>query len=217
MKNTFAGADEIIQPLFESSQRHMDSCEGLVLPFDTYCIMAVLRGIDCVNAYGALVEIDNFVGCSIISRAQLDSLARLHGVAREPDPHALAQRLIEGKQLRDIKSSKGRRLTDGHLMEQLSELNPWVSPVYRMLNESAHLSSLHYKSLLAQALHKPDGVMTVRYVGDSSYVQAKDKEGLNRIFATITKGLGTFLDSWRSRRTEHPATVVWKAKAAGAA
>lgn len=215
MNTFFPGAEAIIEPLVVSSQKYMDGCEGNLFPFDTYCIMATLRGIDCVIAYASLVEIDNYLGCSIIARAQLDSLARLHAVSREPDPHALAQKVIGGKQLRDIKGSNGCRLSDGHLIGQLSKLNPWVSSAYRMFNEAVHLSPLHFKSLSAQAIQKPGGVITVRHLGDSGYVPKKDKDGLNRIFVTITKGLGTFLDSWRTHRQVHLATLAWKAKLPG--
>src|SRR5690606_2797937 len=107
MKNVFAGPKQLQASLLESSQRLMTSCDGLMLPFDSYCMSAALRGMDSVRAYAALAEIDNFLGCCILIRSQLDSLARLNGVLVQPAPHTLAQRLADGEKLRRIKGKDG--------------------------------------------------------------------------------------------------------------
>ena len=213
MKVSYAGTEELTRVLVDATRKHLESCSEFVLPFDTYCLMASSRGIDCINAYSALVDIDNFVGCAVIARAQLDSVARLHTVHMETDPHSLAQRLIEGKQLRDIKGAAGMRLTDGFIVSKLAELNPWVAPAYKQLNAAAHLSTLHYKSVLAQAIHKDGGVMTARHLGDSSYVLSKDKLSLNRVFESTTRGIAFIMEKWQTIRPGHPSTEDWLAKA----
>ena len=213
MKNFFGGPEPLHKELLESSQLLMANCVGCLLPFDTYCMSAALRGMDTVQAYAALAEIDNFLGCSILTRSQLDSLIRLNGVMKQPDPHALSQRLISGEKLRKIKGSDGNRLTDGHLVEILAENNQWISKAYDLLNESVHLSSLHFKSMMAQGLHTADGVVTIQYLGTSSYVQAKDKKGLNSMFVKITHGVASVLSYWAARRGSNPSTKEWFAKA----
>lgn len=185
-----------------------------MLPFDTYCAMAALRACECVRAYAALVGNDVFTGCQIITRSQLDSLARLNGVMRESDPHALAQGVIEGGSLRKTKGSAGERLTDGYLVKLLAAKNPWVKVAYDQLNESVHLSSLHHKLLLAQGLHKRNGEMVIQYFKNSSYVQQKEKDGLDRIFVSITEAIPTLLDFWCNRRPKIEATKQWLHKAA---
>lgn len=112
----------------QSLQQLLYSCSGSLFPFDTYCMMAALSGFDSIHAYAALVAIDNFNGCSIITRSQLDSLARLNGVVEVPDPHALAQRPIAGEKLRRISGKHGRPLTDAYLIEALAKKNSWIKP-----------------------------------------------------------------------------------------
>jgi hypothetical protein len=169
-----------------------------------------------VRAYSALLNNDCFTGCSIIARSQLDSIARLNGVMHEPDPHALAQRVIEGKELRKEKGSAGEKLTDRFLVDLLASKNPWVQKAYDLLNESVHLSSLHYKTFLAQGLHTRDGEMVIQYFKDSSYVRQKDKVGLDAIFVKLTQAVPTVLDYWRGRRSQHTATQEWLRRAAAA-
>ncbi|MCD9029187.1 hypothetical protein LDO26_13360 [Luteimonas sp. BDR2-5] len=216
MKNAFHGPEELNTALLESSQRLMESCDGCLLPFDTYCMSAALRSMDTVRAYAALAEIDNFNGCCILTRSQLDSLVRLNRVLLQPTPHTLAQQLTDGEKLRRIKGSEGKKLTDGYLVELLARNNPWISPAYELLNESVHLSPLHYKSMMAQGLHQQDGVVRIQYMGDSSHVKTKDKVGLNTMFLKTTKGTASLLRYWASRRTNNADTQAWRAKAEAA-
>ena len=208
--------DELLASLTGALQRMVDSCTDCMLPFDTYCAMATLRACECVRAYAALVDSDVFTGCSIITRSQLDSLARLNGVMLEPDPHELAQNLIEGEPLRKKKGRTGEKLTDGYLVKVLAQQNPWVQQAYDRLNESVHLSSFHYKIFLAQGLHTRGGGMEIQYFKNSSYVQQKDKDGLDRMFVKLTEAVPNLLDFWRNRRPQLAATQKWLGKAAAA-
>jgi hypothetical protein len=216
MGHTRVNQDELLASLTGALQRLVDSCTDCMLPFDTYCAMATLRACEGVRAYAALVDSDCFTGCSIIARSQLDSLARLNGVMGEPDPHALAQNVIEGEPLRRKKGSAGEKLTDGYLVKLLAQQNPWVQAAYDLLNESVHLSSLHYKTLLAQGLHTRDGEMVIQYFKNSSYVQQKDKDGLDRMFVKLTEAVPALLNFWRDRRPQVTATQQWLRKAADA-
>ncbi len=96
MKNVFVGPEELNAKLLQASQQVMANCSGCLLPFDTYCMSATLRAIDSVHAYGALAQIDNFLGCCIITRSQLDSLFRLNGVLKQPDPRRPSHRRKRG-------------------------------------------------------------------------------------------------------------------------
>jgi len=219
MKNVFAGPEELQSKLHRASQELSASCGGCLLPFDSYCMSASLRGMDTVTAYSALAEIDNFFGCCIIARSQLDSLVRLNGVLHQPTPHTLSQRLVAGEKLRSIKGADGQKLMDSALVAMLAKGNPWVQQAYDVLNEFVHLSPMHYKSLMAQGKHQPDGVVTIQYLGNSSYVHGKDKSAVNVWFVKTTEGLCTLLRYWAERRGRSSDTQEWlaKARAAGAA
>ena len=142
--------DNRVQRIHDTEGEHLDLLQqivsadfGNVFGVDLVAIAAIHRSLALIDGFVVLVQRNNPLCALALLRLQLDSVMRLFACTLVADPHSLASDLLQDRPLATIKSAGGHKLTDRFLHERLSEIYPWVTPVYENTSGFIHLSQRH--------------------------------------------------------------------------
>jgi hypothetical protein len=92
--------------------------------------------------------------CGIpLLRLQLDNIMRFYSLWLVSDPQRVLEALLKDTPFKKLKSQDGKPLTDAYLHKQLSQLQPWVSEVYKRTSGFVHLST---PGILSGVMHVGD-------------------------------------------------------------
>jgi hypothetical protein len=119
-------------------------------PADLVAFGLLNRNLGLLEAMPALFEKKNIHSLAPLLRVQLDGLLRLHAFRIVDSIDDLAQRLIQGEQLRQYLDRDGERLKDRYLVASLKRELPWVEDMYTTLSGWVHFSETHVFSALAK-------------------------------------------------------------------
>lgn len=111
---------------------------------DFIVLGAVKRSLSLAAGLLVLIEAKNIVCARAVLRMQLDTLTRLSAYLYVDDPEQMAKEVLGGKALKKFKSTDGNPLTDGYLVDRLSERFPWVRKVYDFTSGYIHFSERQF-------------------------------------------------------------------------
>lgn len=114
---------------------------------DLLIMGAVQRSLHLIPAFIYCVESKNFFAVAPLLRMQVDNALRVSAAWLVKNPHGFAQEVMSGIPVRKFKDTKGKKLTDAYLVEQLSKEYPWVASVYDRCSDYVHLSDAHVWSI----------------------------------------------------------------------
>ena len=168
---------------------------GAVYPLDFLSSAVLHRSMSLVNGFCTMIEAKNFICAAPLLRLQIDNLLRFFAAFIVSDPAEFAMEVFRGKQIRNMLDASGKRMTDRHLVNLLSEQYDWIDRVYEHTAGYIHLSSKHIFNTL-QADEKTDGKVSIcvgptdEYIPDSIRLEAVEA------MAEITRALMRYLDGW---------------------
>jgi hypothetical protein len=111
---------------------------------DFIVLGAVKRSLSLASGLLVLIEAKNMVCARAVLRMQLDTIARLCAYLYVDDPEQMAKAIFGGERLNKFKSTDGKPLRDGYLVDRLSERFPWVRKVYAFTSGYAHFSERQF-------------------------------------------------------------------------
>ena len=111
---------------------------------DFIVIGAVKRSLSLASGLLALIEAKNMVCARAVLRMQLDTITRLYAYLYAEDPEQMAKAILGGAPLNKFKSTDGKLLRDGYLVDRLSERFPWVRKVYDYTSGYIHFSEKQF-------------------------------------------------------------------------
>ena len=139
---------------------------GNVFAFDLFTMAAINRSLAQINGFVLLIEHRNFPCAAAILRLQLDNLMRVYAGTLVEDPHDFADKVLAGKHVRNLTDRNGKKMTDTHLLKEISCLDSRLEKVYETTSGVIHFSSTHVP--LATTLTgetKNDGHFQIRLDG----------------------------------------------------
>jgi hypothetical protein len=158
--------------------------------------MVLKRSLSLVFGYTSLIRSSNFVSAVPLIRMQIDNLLRFRAAFLAPDISEFVASVIEGKEIRDLADTKGRKMTDRYLQSQFATEYPWLEELYRSTSGYIHLSDAHFANAIRA---KPGGEQ--RQI--EAYIGPDDKMISPEIYAEATENmiratyeLLTFMESW---------------------
>jgi len=105
---------------------------------------AVKRSLSLAAGLLALIEAKNIVCARAVLRMHLDTITRLSAYSYVSNPEKMAREILSGKALKKFKSTDGKPLNDGYLVDRLSEQFPWVRKVYDFTSGYVHFSERQF-------------------------------------------------------------------------
>ena len=129
---------------------------------DFVMIGAVKRSLSLASGLLGVLQSQNMVCSRALLRMQLDTVSRILAYTYVGDPESMAKAIIGGKQLRTFKSLDGKPLTDGYLVERLSQKHQWVQKVYDFTSGYVHFSERQFFDSVHSMSNDVDRIMTVQ-------------------------------------------------------
>lgn len=111
---------------------------------DFIMVGAVKRSMSLAAGLKAMVESRNMVCARALLRLQIDTLSRLRGYTYVQDPEGVARAVIGGDEIYKHKSTDGKPLRDGYLIERLAIELPWVTETYKQTSGYVHFSEKQF-------------------------------------------------------------------------
>lgn len=82
------------------------------------------RSADYVSAFKLLIKGDNYMSSGVILRCHLDSLLKIYAFTLIDDKGEFLNKMLNGKQISDIKLKNGQKLSERFLNRELSKEHP---------------------------------------------------------------------------------------------
>lgn len=116
---------------------------------DFLAVAVLNRSLALTRGFCDLIESQNFLAAVPLIRLQLDSCLRFSAALSTPNPNEVADKVLSGVSIRNLRDRDGDKMNDANLKRKLTEKYPWVSKVYENTSGFVHLSEKH----IFNALH----------------------------------------------------------------
>jgi len=116
---------------------------GNIFRIDLFSIGAMKRTSSNINGFLSLIEAKNMQSSRSLLRIQLDTFIRFHALTIVKDHNKFIDDVLDGRHIRNIKDKDGNKMTDGYLVDLLSNEYPWLKDVYKNLSGYIHFSGKH--------------------------------------------------------------------------
>ena len=168
---------------------------------DFLLIGVAKRTLSLSEGFRMLIAGRNFTSAAGLVRMQLDTALRVFAGSLVPDSENYAEAVFMGRPVNKMRDKDGNRLTDSHLAKKLSEIYPWVLPVYKELCDVVHFTSRH---IFAGAAKADDDTRTV-YFQISAKDPPRPEEDYFEVveaFYELMRVTATLATSWQIAKQE---------------
>lgn len=198
----------------ELGARILTACGGNCYPLDMLFLAALNRTYAQLSGFVALLKARNFICAAPLVRLQLDTALRLFAGTLVDDPHDFTMQVLQGTQVRQIRSRDGEKMVDAYLVKKLAELYPWVSDVYSHTSGYIHLSEKHFFSSVGSL--GADNVVTFKISAEDSNVTVTDYEEAIGAFSSAVDIVRQLAVDWVVAKENPQAVAKLRAERAAA-
>lgn len=179
---------------------------GGLYPLDLLAVAAMNRSLCLISGFRKLIASKNFISAAPLLRLQIDNCLRFFAAELAPSTDDFSLAVLRGEEVRRIKSRDGKKMTDAHLVEKLSENYPWIPSVYRATSGYVHLSDRHMFAAMRTVDKESRQIGMVvmredRFVPDELYLECVEA------FEAATMALLDLLESWHEAKAESAGRV----------
>jgi hypothetical protein len=180
------------------------ACGGQLYPCDTLAFALLGRSITLCKSFRLLMGNGGYVVAVAVLRMQLDNLLRLYGVIDSRIPHVVANEIIQGKPLKDIKGRNGKLMSDKNLRNLIVSKDPskrqWIDDAYELASGYVHLSNHHVYHFLGQSPVGEDGKRMFAIDDNDEHIPQSHKDRLFKAFSVITNTVVQLVRTWADLR-----------------
>jgi hypothetical protein len=201
---------ERMKSVEELEERHrtvgaalFEKCGRNLFPCDQLAMVVLDRSLNTVAGFVLLLKNHGYICGVALLRMQLDNILRFHGVVKSGDAHGAASSVSSGTQLRKLKDSRGRKMTDAILVDHLQERNPGVADIYNKCSGYIHLSDEHFLHFLARCGRDNEGRRLIAIGNNDDHLSLEHRYSLIDAFAVVTRGVLEAVSQWTLVRDQH--------------
>lgn len=193
--------NEAVKILSESIELHLklgkkmpEAYQGAIYHMDLLAAAVLNRSLYLIEGFSMLVLDRNYISAAPLLRLQLDNALRFHAAWLVDEPYQFVIDVMAGKEIRNIKDSHGKKMTDAYLVSKLSEEYDWIDKVYKKMSGYVHLSELH----ISNAVRHADNNRTIIVGIGRGRIPFPDDKFLDLIgaFMETTKVVLKYVNSW---------------------
>ena len=107
---------------------------------DLFFCASVDRCIRLIDGFIPMLQARNLTCAGVLLRMQMDNCMRTYAAFIAEDRNAAVQCIIDGNPIKNLKDSSGKKMTDGHLKDEVAKIDPIFSTVYDNASGYVHLS-----------------------------------------------------------------------------
>ena len=193
------------------SSRMVQADGGALFPMDMLSIAVIHRAMCLISGFCELIEKENFICAAPLVRLMLDNLLRFYAAWLVDKPHEFALKILDGKEVRQIKGRNGNKLTDNYLAKQLSKEYKWILDTYRGTSGYIHLSSKHYFNTIKN-FNANDGTLTFTISDRDTCVQEEFYTEAVNAMQEISIAVMQYLHSWSRTKEIFAISTKYKKK-----
>jgi hypothetical protein len=123
------------------------------------------RTLALSSGFRSMVEQRNSLCALPIVRMQLDTALRLYAGFFVTDHQEFCEKVVQGKQINQLKSDDGSLMSDGYLRDRVAKRNSWMIDVYKSTSGYIHFSIRH----IQEAIRKGDGSEAQMIIGPNDF------------------------------------------------
>jgi hypothetical protein len=203
MQNELNELEQLSEAHADVGRSLLEACNASLFPADVVALSVLDRSMSLIRGFVLLVKNGGYIPAAGILRMQLDNVLRFDGVSSSPDPHDVANKMLNGVPLRKIADDAGKKMTDARLKERISEANPWIEHVYKLSSGYIHLSEQHVMHLLQRSARNAQGSRDIAIGDEDTYLRDDQRLDLINTFAVVTRGVLKLVRSWTEHRRAH--------------
>ena len=182
--------------MLDRSVRMLQAYGGALYGFDLLASAALNRSLALSSGFRTMIRERNLICAGPLVRLQLDTALRFFAGFTVSDPHDFALKVLEGDRIDRMRDQHGTRMTDRHLVTQLTKEYPWVESVYEGGSGYVHLSATHIFSTFDRNYYEQAAKHRIK-IGSRDQ-QFPDDVYLKTIetFGECTKMLMRYIEGW---------------------
>lgn len=120
-----------------------------ILEEDLFFCAAVDRCIRLIDGFIPMLQNRNLTCAGVLLRMQMDNCMRTYAAFIAEDKNEVVRCIIDGAPIKNLKDKNGKKMTDGHLKDELTKMDPLFTRVYDNACGYVHLSEKAYYQVLA--------------------------------------------------------------------
>jgi len=168
---------------------------------DVYMYGALKRALFIADGFQQMVERRNLICAGALLRLQLDTVLRVGALFLVKSPEDFARKVVEGRQVNNLKDAAGRTMTDRYLLDHAGTKHPWLSAIYDASSGFVHLSYKHLYSDQSPIAEEREDIVEVDLLSLDSASDGVLRQAANS-FARVSDLLEGYAKRWtRSGRT----------------
>lgn len=141
-----------IEILTSLSVNALELCKGVIgrnlTKDDFYFSAAANRCINLINGFVVMLQKRNLTCAGVLLRMQMDNCMRTYAAFIAEDRSAVIDCIINGSRVKDYKDTKGNKMSDGYLKNELSKQDPVFAQVYDQASGYVHFSDKAFYQML---------------------------------------------------------------------
>lgn len=192
----------------EAGKRLYALCGEKIFPCHALYLSVLSRSLELFEGFVLLAEGGKYGCCAALLRMQLDNVLRFWGVLRSKDQHATAQKIYEGKPLRNLKDRLGQKMTDGYLIRELSMKNPGINAVYKKACGFVHLSDEHVLHTIGRSTPGTGDLREFYISSEYPHVDEQSWSAMINDFKKITLAVFGLISEWEKLSREYDTTAL---------
>lgn len=181
------------------------NANGATYVFDLFAHAVLNRSLSIISGFIAAIESENFLCAAPLVRMHLDNLLRYYASQLVDNSSDFAMKVLEGESIRSMKDINGKKMTDSHLVKEVSKKLPWVERVYEETCGYVHLSDKHIFNAVAAI--KGKRTIRVHISGKDENVPDELRTEAVQIMIEVTKQLINLVYGWINYKKSTPVDL----------
>lgn len=107
---------------------------------DLFFCASVDRCIRLIDGFIPMLQARNLTCAGVLLRMQMDNCMRTYAAFIAEDRNVAVQCIIDGNPIKNLKDTNGKKMTDGHLKDEITKIDSVFSKVYDNASGYVHLS-----------------------------------------------------------------------------
>lgn len=125
---------------------------------DFFFCAAADRCIRLIDGFIPMLRDRNLTCAGVLLRMQMDNCMRTYAAFIAEDRNAVVNCIIDGDPIKNMKDKNGKKMTDGHLKDEITKMDPVFSKVYDNASGYVHLSEKAFYQMVASCENNAIGL-----------------------------------------------------------
>lgn len=142
-----------VETLTTLSIEALSLCQGIIgrslTKEDFYFSASANRCINLITGFIDMLKTRNLTCAGILLRMQMDNCMRTYAVFIAEDYDAVVECIIQGGKVSNYKDKSGKKMSDGHLKNEISKMDSIFADVYDQASGYVHLSEKAFYQMVA--------------------------------------------------------------------